>query len=112
VGWYILDSKQNVHLNTRNRRQTSHLMRWTTVACLFLVFVLAGLEVTHAHSEIASVRSSPCAICLSVHANAPAATYHFFSTLLTVEAIPAAVETTAKDSSRKLSLFIRPPPSA
>lgn len=100
-----------MHFTTRNRCQTSLLLRWTALTCVFLVLLVAGVEATHAHSEVASVRSSPCAICLSVHANAPAITFHLLPTLSALETLvqPSLME--AHGIQTEISLFTRPPPS-
>lgn len=81
------------------------------MACVFLVLLLAGVEATHVHSEVANVRSSPCAICLSVHANAPAITFHLLPTLSALETLvqPSLME--AHGIQTEISLFTRPPPS-
>lgn len=100
-----------MHLKTRNRCQPGRLLRWTAFACVFLVLLLAGVEATHAHSEVASVRSSPCAICLSVHANAPAITLHLLPTLSALEALVQPSLMQGHGIQTEISLFTRPPPS-
>jgi hypothetical protein len=85
---------------------------WAALTCIVLVLLLSAIEATHAHSDVSSVRSSPCAICLSVHGNAPAITYHPLPTLSALEtlALPAVAE--SHGILQELSLFIRPPPVA
>lgn len=100
-----------MHLKIRNRCQTGRLLRWTALACVFLVLFLAGVEATHAHSEVSSVRSSPCAICLSVHANAPAITFHLLPSLSALETLVQPSLTQAHGIQTEISLFTRPPPS-
>jgi len=95
---------------TKSQRGTSLLRRLTALTCISLVLLLAGLEATHAHSDVASVRSSPCAICLSVHANAPAITLLVMPTLSALETLvtPSLIE--GHGIQREISLFTRPPP--
>lgn len=79
---------------------------------MFLVLVFTSLEATHAHSGARLSRGAAgCAICVSVHANAPAATVYFLPTLLRVELLAFSFQSEGKDFSTELSLFIRPPPS-
>src|ERR1700758_1511682 len=60
--------------------------RWIALACLCLVLIFVGLETTHAPPSGDLARgSSPCAICIAVHANAPALTAHSLPVLFTVE---------------------------
>ena len=89
----------------------SFLKRLAALACISLVLLLAGLEATHSHSDVSSVRSSPCAICLSVHANAPAVTLLLLPTLAALATLvtPSLIE--AHGTQREISLFIRPPPA-
>jgi hypothetical protein len=84
---------------------------FVALACVCLVLMFTGLEATHAHSDAQLSRSAAgCAICVSVHANAPAATFYVLPTLLAVELLPSPLQSQGKDFCRKLSLFIRPPP--
>jgi hypothetical protein len=96
---------------TNRHCETSSLRRITALACISLVLLLAGLEATHAHSDVANVRSSPCAICLSVHANAPAVMVLVMPTLAMLDTLvtPSLVE--GHGIQREISLFIRPPPA-
>jgi hypothetical protein len=95
---------------TNQQRGTSFFKRLTALACISLVLLLAGLEATHAHSDVANVRSSPCAICLSVHANAPAVTLLLMPTLSALATLvtPSLIE--GHGIQPEISLFIRPPP--
>jgi hypothetical protein len=82
------------------------------LACMFLILMFAGLEATHAHSDAQLSRSAAgCAICVSVHANAPAVSFNLLPTLLTLEMLAPAFQSHGKDFLRELSLLIRPPPS-
>jgi hypothetical protein len=92
--------------------ETGQLMRLVALSCIVLVVFIAGLEAMHSHSEATVARNSaPCAICISAHANAPAATVHLLPTLHAVEAIPVLPESEGKSAISELRLFIRPPPS-
>ncbi len=86
--------------------------RWMALGCLFLVLVFAGVEATHAHSDAQLARSSsPCAICISVHANSPAVTAHSLPVLFTVESVTVPFRAEGKAIAPELTLFIRPPPT-
>ena len=90
----------------------SRLQRWAAQSCVFLVLLMVGVEATHAHPDIAGPRaSSPCAICISVHANAPAATIHALPTLSLLETLAIPFEVEGKGIVQEVSLFIRPPPA-
>jgi hypothetical protein len=87
--------------------------RWMALGCMVLVLVFAGLEATHAHLDAKLARSSgPCAVCISVHANAPAVTFHPFPTLLAVELVTIPFQAEGHGIAAELALFIRPPPTA
>jgi hypothetical protein len=89
------------------------LMRLIAMVCIVLALFVAGLEATHSHSDGAVARnSSPCAICLSVHANAPTVTVYLLLVFHSVEAFTVPYETQGKSAISELSLFIRPPPAA
>jgi hypothetical protein len=89
------------------------LMRLIAMVCIVLALFVAGLEATHSHSDGAVARnSSPCAICLSVHANAPTVTVYLLLVFHSVEAFTVPYETQGKSAISELSLFIRPPPTA
>lgn len=87
-------------------------MRLIAMVCIVLVLFVAGLEATHSHSDAAVARnSSPCVICLSVHANAPTVTVYLLLIFHSVEAFTVPYETQGKSAISELSLFIRPPPA-
>lgn len=89
------------------------LMRLIAMVCIVLALFVAGLEATHSHSDGAVARnSSPCVICLSVHANAPTVTVYLLLVFHSVEAFTVPYETQGKSAISELSLFIRPPPAA
>ena len=93
--------------------ETRKLMRLIAMVCIVLVLFVAGLEATHSHSDAAAARnSSPCVICLSVHANAPTVTVFLLLVFHSVEAFTVPYETQGKSAISELSLFIRPPPAA
>ncbi|HET9164467.1 MAG TPA: hypothetical protein VFP11_00620 [Candidatus Angelobacter sp.] len=92
--------------------ESRKLMRLIALVCIVLALFVAGLEATHNHSEAAVARnSSPCVICLSVHANAPTVTVYLLLVFHSVEAFTVLYETQGKSAISELSLFIRPPPA-
>ena len=99
-----------VHVTTNNQREASFARRLTALACISLVLWLAGLEALHAHHEVASVRSTPCALCVTVHANAPAITLLALPTLSELEILVAPSLVESHGIQREISLFTRPPP--
>ena len=93
--------------------ESRKLMRLIAMVCIVLALFVAGLEATHSHSDAAIARnSSPCVICLSVHANAPTVTVYLLLVFHSVEAFTVPYETQGKSAISELSLFIRPPPAA
>lgn len=89
------------------------LMRVIALSCIVLALFMSGLEAMHAHSDaVASTNSSPCVICLSIHANAPTIIVHVLPQFHTVEAVAIPYETEGKSAISDLTLFIRPPPVA
>ena len=93
--------------------ESRKLMRIIAMVCIVLALFVAGLEATHSHSEAAVARnSSPCVICLSVHANAPTVTVYLLLVFHSVEDFTVPYETQGKSAISELSLFIRPPPAA
>ena len=79
------------------------------LACVCLTLMFAGLESTHAHSD--AKITGPCAICISIHANAPAITFHLLPTLRPVQTLAVARPVEGLGIAKELRLFIRPPPS-
>lgn len=107
---YISGLSGNVRVISTSQFGKS-VLRWAALGCIFLVLLMTGVEAIHAHSDVASGRgSSPCAICFSVHANAPAITCHVLPTLSAVEALSVAFRPEGKGIVKEISLFIRPPP--
>jgi Kef-type K+ transport system membrane component KefB len=93
--------------------ESRKLMRFIALLCIVLALFVAGLEATHSHAEATVARnSSPCVICLSVHANAPTVTVYLLLVFHSVEAFTLPYETQGKSAISELSLFIRPPPAA
>jgi hypothetical protein len=92
--------------------ESRKLMRLIAMVCIVLALFVAGLEATHSHSEAAVAQnSSPCVICMSVHANAPTVTVYLLLVFHSVEAFILPYETQGKSAISELSLFIRPPPA-
>jgi len=90
---------------------TGSWRRWIALLSLCLVLIFVGLETTHAHPSGDLARgSSPCAICIAVHANAPALTTHSLPVLFTVERMTVLFRAEHKGATQDLTLFIRPPP--
>jgi hypothetical protein len=89
------------------------LVRLVALTCILLALFMAGVEATHSHAD-ASVasNSSPCVICLSVHAKAPTASVDLLIVFHSVEEFTVPYETQGKSAISELSLFIRPPPAA
>ena len=88
-------------------------MRVVALLCIALALLMGALEATHSHSDAAVARnSSPCAICLSVHANAPTVTVYLLQVFHAIEALTLPYESQDKSAVSELSLFIRPPPIA
>jgi hypothetical protein len=97
----------------KNQFEHRRLMRLMAMVCIVLALFVAGLEAIHSHSDAAVARnSSPCVICLSVHANAPTVTVYLLLVFHSVEAFTIPYETQGKSAISELSLFIRPPPAA
>jgi hypothetical protein len=91
--------------------ESRKLMRVIALLCIVLALFVAGLEATHSHSDTAVAQnSSPCVICLSVHANAPTVTVYLLLVFHSVEAFTVPYEIQGKSAISELSLFIRPPP--
>jgi hypothetical protein len=88
------------------------MKRWASLGCLVLALLMATLEATHAHSGPGSARAtSHCAICISVHANAPAIAFHPLPTLCALEAATTPLEPEGRGIIKEISLFVRPPPA-
>ena len=93
--------------------ETRTLTRLIALVCIVLALFVAGLEAAHSHSDAAVAQnSSPCVICLSVHANAPTVTVYLLLVFHSVEAFTVPYEIQGKSAISELSLFIRPPPAA
>jgi hypothetical protein len=91
--------------------ETGTLVRWVAVSCVLLALLMTGLEATHVHSGASLSQHSACAICLSVHPNTPALTFHFLPALHTLDIVAITQRPRGKSAASELRLFIRPPPS-
>jgi hypothetical protein len=99
-------------LITNSQFATSGVRRWAAQACILLVLLMAAVEAIHAHPEASRARaSSPCAICISVHANAPVVAFHRLPTLSAVETVAIPFQAQGTGIVKEISLFIRPPPA-
>jgi hypothetical protein len=97
---------------SRARIRTDAVQHWVVVICLLLVLIFTGLETTHAHPAGDAARgSTPCAVCIAVHANAPALTAYFLPILFVVEAVTGSFRAQHTGTTADLWLFIRPPPA-
>jgi len=98
---------------SQGQLDTGKLMRVVALLCIALALFMGVLEATHSHADGAVARnSSPCVICLSVHANAPTVTVYLLQVFHAVEALTVPYESQGKSAVSELSLFIRPPPIA
>jgi hypothetical protein len=96
----------------KSQMATGTLKRFIALSCIFMALVMTGLEARHVHSDAASSsKSHPCAICISVHANAPAVTFHPLPVLFVVDVVAITFQSEGKSTAPDLQLFIRPPPS-
>jgi hypothetical protein len=77
-----------------------------------VLLLFAFLETIHAHPAGDLSRGSSCAICIAVHANAPALTASPIPVLFAVQTVLAPFRVEHKSISADLPLFIRPPPAA
>ena len=102
-----------MHGITKRQFETGKLMRFVALSCIVLALFIAGLEAVHAHTDAASAstNSSPCVICLSVHANTPTVSVQILPDFHTVEAVAIPYLAEGKSAAADLTLFIRPPPS-
>ncbi len=102
-----------MHVIRKGQFETGQLKRSIALSGILMALVMAGVEATHAHSDAAvSSNSRPCAICISVHSNAPAVTFHSLPVLHAVDMVAIPYRTQGKNTAPELSLYIRPPPSA
>lgn len=93
------------------RIRTETVRHCAALCCLCVLLAFAWLETTHAHPAGDSLRgSTPCTVCIAVHANAPALTAHALPVLFTVETLTAQLRVERKGITSEISLFIRPPP--
>jgi hypothetical protein len=91
--------------------ETGRLRAFVAISCLLLVLVFAGLEAMHAHPDgNLSGQSGHCALCITVHANAPALTFHPLPALRTVAMVALPALDQGQGIGKEISLFIRPPP--
>ncbi|HEV3317537.1 MAG TPA: hypothetical protein VG488_11225 [Candidatus Angelobacter sp.] len=88
------------------------LRRWIAWTCLLLVLVFSGLEATHAHSSLQRSSDTPCMICVSARAQAPAVVVDALPVLLAIAIVALPYEVQGNSLASRLELFIRPPPSA
>jgi hypothetical protein len=87
--------------------------RWLTLACVMLVLCFSAIEATHSHPDAQLTgNGTHCAICISVHGSAPAATFHMTGIALTVISSTTPLRIVGTASAPEISLFSRPPPVA
>ena len=88
------------------------MRRWVGISCILLVLMMTGLEAMHAHADEASPGATrPCAICISVHSNAPATNVDLLPVLTTLEIVKVSYQNWHTSKPRELKRFIRPPPT-
>jgi hypothetical protein len=88
------------------------LPRCIAVACILIALLFAGLEATHIHGAARSGNAgSPCAVCISAHANAPLAAPQSIPVILTSALLVVPYDVDVKGVPVELTLFIRPPPT-
>lgn len=94
-----------------NQFEAGRLKRCLVFCGLLLILVFAGIEAMHAHPDgNLSGQSGHCALCITVHANATAVTFHPLPALRAVAMIAVPVLDQGQGVGTELSLFIRPPP--
>jgi len=95
------------------RLDTGTVRHWAALVCLWVLLAFAWMETTHAHPANDLARgSNPCAVCIAVHANAPAVTAHPLPVVFATESVTIAFRAEHKGVASDISLFIRPPPAA
>jgi hypothetical protein len=85
------------------------LRYWIALACILLTLTMFGVETVHSHA--ASGASTQCAICITVHANAPVIVVLALPVLHTLETVRQPNRTKRKITGVELELFTRPPPA-
>jgi hypothetical protein len=81
--------------------------RWIAALCLVVILVFTGVEAVHVDHD----SNTPCLICISAHANAPAVIVHVLPVLLAVEILPILYEIDGQSIASQMRLFSRPPPT-
>ncbi len=99
-------------VNHNGQLETFALRRWTALGCILLAVAFAVLGAIHAHSDAQpACGSAPCAVCISVHANAPAVTSHPLLILFAAETVAIPFRAEGHGIAAEPTLFIRPPPA-
>ncbi|HEY6274440.1 MAG TPA: hypothetical protein VIX19_20840 [Terriglobales bacterium] len=97
------------------RKDQLEIARWRrllALGCVSLVLLFAGLAATHFHSDAQiACGSRPCAICISLHSNAPAVTAHSLDVLFVVDSVATPYVAEGKGFQVERAFFIRPPPA-
>jgi len=102
-------------MNVSRNSQFSALnfQRCITVLCLLMLLVCTSAEALHTHRDRAMSRDgTPCLVCFSLHATAPAVKAHSLPVLFAVAMIAVPYEVQANGITSRLELFTRPPPIA
>ena len=109
---YIPRSRQHRAVGIVHKTQfaAGGLRRWIALNSLLLVLVFNGLEATHTHVAT-SDSSSRCAVCISVHGNAPPVAVHPLPVLCAVATVAARHQAQKESITTEPTLFIRPPPA-
>lgn len=93
---------------TQASRFTSRRMAWMAVLCLFLLALLAVVQVAHVHPQ--ETDGDHCPLCIVMHSVAPAAVAAAVIILVQVGTPVLVCEPRASVRPWLPSLFIRPPP--
>ncbi len=92
--------------------ETSRWRRLIALGCISLVLLFAGLAATHFHTDAQiACGSRPCAICISLHSNAPAVTAHSLHVQFAVDSVAVPFVAEGKGFAVERAFFIRPPPA-
>lgn len=99
-------------MTVKNQLEASRGRRWIALGCISLVLLFAGLAATHFHSDAQiACGSRPCAICISLHSNAPAVTAHSLYVQFTIDSVAIPFVAEGKGHAVERAFFIRPPPA-
>jgi hypothetical protein len=91
---------------------SSRSRRLIALGCLSLILLFAGLAATHFHSDAQiACGSRPCAVCITVHANAPVIAAQSLHVAFAIDSMAAPFVAEGKGFAMVRAFFIRPPPA-